>query len=632
MADFWGGFAQGFAPSYESATARRIRAEERAEDRKYADDIRDKQRKQNIEDRILRNEREDAQLRIKMAHELQKLEDAERRGDAKQVEAAKVIIQSLDEEIRKKVQPQAPPLLGGPAMGGAGQPPRAIPRDIDAAMPSVMPGEIQGRVPPPAAAPVRPPERVAGGLPVPKEFEGSPEIMESIRKDLEAERGEVSDAAMLGAAVRGQRMQTLAEGLKKEKQQYRTQAERAFEYLKDIQTADSPTYDFLSQFDAGLEWIDAVNNMELEEGVRKPRISDTTALQFADMIKASVSEFSKPTKTTAPTLHARKEELVKIINNPDSTPPEKAEAQKILDVLKPPAAGSAPTAWQAQEGYVKTINDPDATPDEKNFAQQMLDRTGGQVITVTDPETGIVTLQVGRAGAAGAKPPEPDKMAIAQLLLSKLKEGFNPDNPQVGWIATAKNALFDKVATQAMVTAWADPDRVAYRQLVNEFQVKYVLALNAPDYRLSDNDRKILLPLAPSVNDSPFMFEKKLGAIDRKLGLLTKFHDAYKGKKDIWGMSLKEVMNARKPKGQGGIPGMNDELAAFILSEKHGLQGFSDPDNPDLSGDEVTQIRERNAKAVTDFQENVRRLQESGDITDNEAFFLYRSVFKNPNR
>jgi len=335
---------------------------------------------------------------------------------------------------------------------------------------------------------------------------------------------------------------------------------------------------------------------------------------------------------TAPTLHARVEELVKIINNPDSTPLEKAEAQQILDKLKPPAAGSAPTAWQAQEGYVKTINDPDATADEKNFAQQMLDRTGGQVITVTDPETGIVTLQVGRAGAAGAKTPEPDKMAIAQLLLSKLKEGFNPDNPQVGWIATAKNALFDKVATQAMVTAWADPDRVAYRQLVNEFQVKYVLALNAPDYRLSDNDRKILLPLAPSVNDSPFMFEKKLGAIDRKLGLLTKFHDAYKGKKDIWGMSLKEVMNARKPQGQGGIPGMNDELAAFILSEKHGLQGFADPDNPDLSANEVTQIRERNAKAITDFQENVKRLQESGDITDNEAFFLYRSVFKNPNR
>ena len=32
MADFWGGFGQGFAPAFESARERRIRAKEREEE------------------------------------------------------------------------------------------------------------------------------------------------------------------------------------------------------------------------------------------------------------------------------------------------------------------------------------------------------------------------------------------------------------------------------------------------------------------------------------------------------------------------------------------------------------------------------------------------------------------------
>ena len=576
MADFWGGVAKGFGPSYDTASARRIRAEERAEDRKYADDIRDKQWKRQVEERMKLWDREDAQLRIKMAHELQKLEDAERRGDVKKVEAAKVIIQSLDREIREKVQPKAPPLLGGPAMGvgvpGAGQPPRAIPRDIDAAMPSVLPGEIPRRVSP-AAAPVRPPERVAGGLPVPKEFEGSPDMMESIRKSLSEEKGEVSDAAILGAAVKGQRMQTLAEDLKKEDQKHEIKGKRAFEYLKDIKTADSPPHNFLSKFDAGREWIDAVMNMELEEGGRNPRISVPTAIQFADMIKASVSEFSKPTKTTAPTLHARAEELVKIINNPDSTPPEKAEAQKILDVLKPPATGRAPTTIEKREEYLNTLNNPNASLEQKQFAQQMLDQLGAETTEVYGPD-GQLVFRTGRGSTGAQKDPQPSSLSSALLDIKGLQRGFNPDKPSVGWIATAKNILGDQILPQVGVTAFSDAQRVAYRQAVKEFKVAYVKALNAPDSRLSDMDRKMLEPLAPNENDSPFEFQEKLNTVERKVRLHQEFNTAFAGKKDpVWTMNLREVLDARKVSPVTDKAAINDELAAFALQESHGLRG-----------------------------------------------------------
>jgi len=266
MADFFGGVVKGFGPAYDTASARRIRAEERAEDRKYADDIRDKQWKRQVEERMKLWRREDAQLRIQREQALQDRADALAAGNAAKAQEAEAIIQSLDREIREKVQPQPPPLLGGPAMG--------------------KPGAL-------SIANQEWPEQ--DGYPHP--FEGSPDMMESIRQALSEEKGEVSDAAILGAAVKGQRMQTLAEDLKKEDQKHEIKGKRAFEYLKDIKTADSPPHNFLSKFDAGREWIDAVMNMELEEGGRKPRISVPTAIQFADMIKASVSEFSKtPTK------------------------------------------------------------------------------------------------------------------------------------------------------------------------------------------------------------------------------------------------------------------------------------------------------------------------------------------------
>jgi hypothetical protein len=540
MADFWAGVAKGFAPAYESASARRIRAEEREEIRLAREKAAALAASQW---EALKAEREEA-FQFKQQ---QALEAAGEREEARslagmQYETEQTRLDqkaAIDRQVREKAEQQKLEdirgklmLTGTPQqqeglMGIGGVPMRGLEPGMDARTLGPTPEELQG-----------------------------------------LKRGKLVQAQMKAT---------------------------------DLQ--------------------------KIKEEAEKRRLDEARTGR-----EKMMETYQAPKLPTAPTLHARVEELVKIINNPDSTPPEKAEAQQILDKLKPAAAGSAETAWQAQERYVRTINDPEASLPDKQFAQQMLDRTGGLTFEVTDPATGITTLKVGRAAGAGAKTPEPNAMDIAQVLLGRLRKGFNEDNPQIGWIASVKHGLFDDIAGQFMIKAWADPDRIAYRQLVNEFSRKYVLALNAPDYRLSDHDAKILMPMAPGVNDSPYLFKKKLETIDRKMGILTKFRDAYKGKKNIWGMSLKEVMNARKPKGQGGIPGMNDELAAFILSEKHGLQGFADPDNPDLSGDEVTQIRERNAKAVTDFQENVRRLQESGDITDNEAFFLYRSVFKNPNR
>ena len=114
MGDFWGGVAKTAGPAYERASARRIRAEERAEDRKNADDIRDKQREQQLEDRMKLWRREDAQLRIQREQALQDRADALAAGNAAKAQEAEAIIQSLDREIREKVQPQAPPLLGGP--------------------------------------------------------------------------------------------------------------------------------------------------------------------------------------------------------------------------------------------------------------------------------------------------------------------------------------------------------------------------------------------------------------------------------------------------------------------------------------------------------------------------------------
>ena len=49
MADFWGGVAKGFAPAYESARARRIRAEEREEDKAERDRLRAEIQKRELE-------------------------------------------------------------------------------------------------------------------------------------------------------------------------------------------------------------------------------------------------------------------------------------------------------------------------------------------------------------------------------------------------------------------------------------------------------------------------------------------------------------------------------------------------------------------------------------------------------
>ena len=192
MADFWGGLAQGFAPAYESALARREREakEEKADKARAAaiklaaEQRKEMTRRWDVEQKAKKDalalaasqrqegfDREDAQLRIKRAQAVQDREDAERRGDIKEAEKADAAIQSFDEEIQKKVQPKAPPLLSG---------------DLS-------------------------------GLPVPVEFEGSPGMMEGIRESLAGEKGEIPLGNRLAMAAKGARLQKIKDDIAKEK-------------------------------------------------------------------------------------------------------------------------------------------------------------------------------------------------------------------------------------------------------------------------------------------------------------------------------------------------------------------------------------------------------------------------------
>ena len=114
----------------------------------------------------------------------------------------------------------------------------------------------------------------------------------------------------------------------------------------------------------------------------------------------------------------------------------------------------------------------------------------------------------------------------------------------------------------------SDPQRIKYRQAVQEFQVNYVKALNAPDSRLSDNDRKMLAPLAPGVNDSPVMFANKVEAIQEKISRHQRLNDAFQGKKDLWGMRASEITSATF----GPNARLTPELGAFAIQEKFGAK------------------------------------------------------------
>jgi hypothetical protein len=314
---------------------------------------------------------------------------------------------------------------------------------------------------------------------------------------------------------------------------------------------------------------------------------------------------TRPSGTPAsPTLHKRIEDLLAIISNPDTPPADKKTAQQVLDTLKPPAAGRAPTTLEKQEEYVKTINDPKKSLEEKQFASEMLSFLKKDTIEVFDPVSGQPTLRIGPSGA-GAKAGTSSDIDSALLDLKRIKESFNPDKPQVGWIATIKSGVGDKFLTQFGFEGWADEQRAQYRQDVEEFSNKYVKALNQPDPKLTDMDRKMLKPLAPGINDSPFMFAQKIRTIDRKFKLHSKFNSAYEGKKDVWSMSLRDILDDRTVNPVTGKSKINDELAAFALKENHGLRG---------SG------KDQLLKEATNLWEEKK-------ITEDELAFWMKSVF-----
>lgn len=145
----------------------------------------------------------------------------------------------------------------------------------------------------------------------------------------------------------------------------------------------------------------------------------------------------------------------------------------------------------------------------------------------------------------------------------------------MGWIASVKSAVGDKGLTQFGFEGWADADRVKYRNAVGQFRENFIKAMNKPDIRISDMDRKALAPLAPGLNDSPFVFRNKIDQINTKLRKHIAFNAAMNNEKDVWSMSLRDVLDANKKDPKMGQQ-LNDHLAAFALKENHGLRGRGD--------------------------------------------------------
>lgn len=264
---------------------------------------------------------------------------------------------------------------------------------------------------------------------------------------------------------------------------------------------------------------------------------------------------------------------------PDDVDNRGAAVARLTAEIDGELAKRGTSAQQFDLQQVTIAQNPDDY-DEKTVsaAKAYLDLKGGQVTEVYDPETGRKIVSIGKrpTGGGADKEPEPSELDYALLKLNGLTKDFDYDNPSVGWIATAKNLVGDKLLTQVGIEKWADKDRVQYRQDVAEFAVAYSKALNAPDSRMSDNDRKLLLPLAPDVNDSPFVFQAKLKKVNDRVNLIRSFNAAYKGQKSIWDLKPQGIMGLRRQKSEGGKQALNDELAKLIIRERFGKGATSD--------------------------------------------------------
>ncbi len=248
----------------------------------------------------------------------------------------------------------------------------------------------------------------------------------------------------------------------------------------------------------------------------------------------------------------------------------KGDLERRLEERK---SGQRTSGDQAIWDSLKATN-PEATSKQLHelFLQQ---KASGKMEKIYDREGNLIYSR-GTAPTGGTdKRIKTEELDSALINLKELKEGYRSDKPQVGWIASVKSAVGDKGLTQFGFEGWADADRVKYRNAVGQFRENFIKAMNKPDIRISDMDRKALAPLAPGLNDSPFVFRNKIDQINTKLRKHIAFNAAMNNEKDVWSMSLRDVLDANKKDPKIGQQ-LNDHLAAFALKENHGLRGRGD--------------------------------------------------------
>ena len=344
---------RSFAPAYSASRAQtlqsrqveqartdRLKAGELAqanllEQRRIQADAIKKAREQAIADRIERNKRENLQAEVRRKQELddawrrieiarQDKQDALTRGDDVEARKAQAVIDSLDPESRSQVQPKAPRLLGGPAM------------------------EVPGALPMP----------MEGGYPL---YEGSPEIMEDIRKSLSEEKGEIPIGSRLAAAAKGERLQKARDAVLAQKAEYETK--RGFEagenrkLIKSVKRGNSPYRDLIRAMKTGETILGGIDDTDLETA------TDERIAFLANQIKpvtSSWKEDQKPIPVGTPHDLWLESLMKAVLKDPTSEEGKLAQAQ--LDHLK--GQLQLPVWKQKYEEWKSLIEQKEKEPDE----------------------------------------------------------------------------------------------------------------------------------------------------------------------------------------------------------------------------------------------------------------------------